>query len=687
MYEKYAEETKKIINRCHNLAVSQNEYIIGSEHLLLALFKEYNSSCHILLSEYGVTEEKLRAVIDGIVLFRKGISGLVIYTPSLKQIFERAVILKNLTNSPLVYEEHLFYTLLETKQSIAHEVLRRLNINIEALQEEMMEVMEWSIDPEHHTEQKIPDPLEAFPFVTHLNQLLKERPMPPLVMRDDILQRINTIIHKKYKRNVLLIGNAGVGKTAIVEGLAAYYNKEAIPKHILSLNVNSLISGTKYRGDLEKRIDAFLNEIKNKSEYILFIDEIHNVVNQSGTDAGIDLANIIKPALSRDEICCIGATTLTEYHKYIAKDSAFSRRFIKIFVDEPSLEETITILSQIKSYYEDYHHVSVSYDIVHYICHVSDKFITNNHFPDKAIDLLDEACALCRNLNEPIVQKHHINRIINQMNHNVITRTIKEKLKQYPFLAKPFLRYYSANKADYRPIASILCENISETDLDWLIDDIKTIFNIKGEGVKIIDLHHYSEPHSIANLLGAPPGYIGYDNENTLTKFVNKYQKAIIVFKHLDDPLPAIKHLIQTILKSGLIEDLSSNRVYFTNTIIIGTIQRRQQPIGYIDDKAPMPSTTDLPFDHTIRSLPDPKPEDITADYHTIFHNYLSCLKQMKVSVDLSGLYEDTDLTPSSLESLEHIITELWLDETDRREVTVIYNKEAHTFEICRKTG
>lgn len=688
MYEKYSEETKQIINRCHNLAVSQNEYIVGSEHLLLSLFTEINSSCHILLRELNITEEKIKAAIDTIVLFRKGISGLVIYTPSLKQIFERAITLKNLTNSHLVYEEHLFYTLLETKQSIAHEVLRRLNVDIEALQEEMIEVMEWSIDNPYEDRSK-KDPMEAFPFVNNLNQMLKERPLPPLVMRDDILQRINNIIHKKYKRNVLLIGNAGVGKTAIVEGLAARYNEEDIPKQIVSLNVNSLISGTKYRGDLEKRIDSFLTEIKNKPEYILFIDEIHNVVNQASLDAGVDLANIIKPALSRDEICCIGATTISEYHKYIAKDSAFSRRFVKIFVDEPSLEETIIILTNIKSYYEEYHNVEVSEDIVQYICQVSDKFITNNHFPDKAIDLLDEACALCHNLKDTVLKKSHINQIINQINNNILTPVIKEKLKQYPELSKNFLRYYNAIKYDYKPITSILCDNMDEADLDTLIEDLKLIFNIKGEGVKIIDLHNYTEAHSISNLIGAPPGYIGYDNENTLTKFVSKYQKSIIIFKHLDDPLVTIKHMIQQILKAGVIEDLSSNKIYFSNTIIVGTIVSKQNQIGYIDqnEQQTLPTQDDLPFEHVIRSINKHTNEPLSIDYRAIFHNYLNYLEQLEISIDLDDLYDydPIELNEASLDSLENIISELWLTDDISFDVKVTYNEKANTFEISRK--
>lgn len=690
MYEKYSEETKKIINRCHNLAVSQNEYIIGTEHLLLSLFTEPNSSCNILLRELNITEDKITEVIQSIVLFRKGISGLVIYTPSLKQIFEKAITLKNLTNSHLVYEEHLFYTLLEMKDSIAHEVLRRLDIDIEALQDEMVEVMEWELDEIEKEEDESSDPLEPFSFVINLTKAVKEKPLPPLVMRDEVLKRINNIINKRYKRNVLLIGNAGVGKTAIVEGLAASYLKKDSAKQILSLNVNSLISGTKYRGDFEKRIESFLDEIKNKDQYILFIDEIHNVVNQNNLDAGVDLANIIKPALSRDDICCIGATTLSEYHKYIAKDSAFSRRFVKIFVDEPSLEDTIVILSNIKGYYEKYHHVLADEEIIRYICQISDKLITNNHFPDKAIDLLDEACALCKNLGDKKLEKEHINKIINQINNNVLTPYIKKKLKNYPFLIKNFLRYYNANKFDYKPITSILCENISESDLDTFITDLQHIFNIKSEGTKIIDLNNYTEHHSISNLIGAPPGYVGYDNDNTLTKFVGKYQKSIIIFKNLDDPLITIKNMINQILKTGYIEDLSSNKIFFSNSIIVGTSTSNTKTIGYIENghQAAQTKNVPFPFEHTINKIENDSIESISIDYPTIFKNYLNYLNQLSLTINLDDLYAIDSLTlnDKSLQSLENVISELWILEDSDRELKITYNDTTNEFEICRKT-
>jgi ATP-dependent Clp protease ATP-binding subunit ClpC len=687
MYENYSEEAKKIINRCHNLAVGNNEYIIGSEYLLLALFQERNSSCNILLRELNVTEELIKETIQDIILFRKSISGLVIYTQCLKKILEKAITLKDLTNSNLVYEEHLFYTLLETKNSIAYVVLDKLNIDIEALQDEIIEVMDWDIDYVDKEPETI-HPLSQFSFVTNLTEEIKNKPLPPLVMRKDILNRINNVIHKKFKRNVLLIGNAGVGKTAIVEGLATSFVESNKNKQILSLNVNSLVSGTKYRGDFEKRIESFINEVKNKEEYILFIDEIHNVINQSNLDAGVDLANIIKPALSRDDICCIGATTINEYYKYLAKDSAFTRRFVKIFVDEPSLEDTITILKNIKGYYEDYHKISAPDEIIEYICRVSDKLITNNHFPDKAIDLLDESLALSKNLDKEVLEKEQINQLVNQINNNKLTPTIKTKLEQYPFLIKNFLRYYTANKFDYKPIASLLCLNASDENLDHLINDIQQIFNIKSEATKIIDLNNYGEHHSISNIIGAPPGYVGYDNDNTLTKFVNKYQKSIIIFKNLDDILINMRNIINQILETGFIEDMSSNKIYFSNSIIIGTSKQQHKVIGYIDDQpeTEVISKVKLPFEHTLSEFTQKKQTTITVDYSTVFHNYLSYLKQLDQDIDLSDLYslKDISLNEESLQSFENIMGKIWVQGVDKKEIKLSFDKDTNQFIIIQ---
>jgi ATP-dependent Clp protease ATP-binding subunit ClpC len=687
MYENYSEEAKKIINRCHNLAVGNNEYIIGSEYLLLALFQERNSSCNILLRELNVTEELIKDTIQEIILFRKSISGLVIYTQCLKKILEKAVALKDLTNSNLVYEEHLFYTLLESKNSIAYVVLEKLNIDVEALQDEIIEVMDWEIDYLDNKETETIHPLSQFSFVTNLTEEIKNKPLPPLVMRKDILNRINNVIHKKFKRNVLLIGNAGVGKTAIVEGLATSYIEANKNKQIVSLNINSLVSGTKYRGDFEKRIESFMNEIKNKEEYILFIDEIHNVINQTNLDAGVDLANIIKPALSRDDICCIGATTINEYYKYLAKDSAFTRRFVKIFVDEPSLDDTITILKNIKQYYEDYHNIKASDDLIEYICRVSDKLITNNHFPDKAIDLLDESLAISKNLGKETLEKEQVNQLVNQINNNKITPSIKTKLEQYPFLIKNFLRYFTANKYDYKPITSLLCLNANDGELDHLIDDVQEIFNIRSEATKIIDLNNYGEHHSISNILGAPPGYVGYDNDNTLTKFVSKYQKSIIIFKNLDDILMNMQNVINQILETGFIEDMSSNKIYFSNSIIIGTSKQEHKVIGYIDDKleTQFVNKVKLPFEHTLTEFKHKKQTSITVDYSTVFHNYLSYIKQLDQDIDLQDLYqiEDISLNEESLQSFENIIGQIWIDKS-RKERKLAFDKETNQFIIIQ---
>lgn len=683
MYENFSEEAKKILNRCHNLATNDNEYTVGTDHLLLSLFQERNSSCNILLKELNVTEDLIKDTMKDIILFRKSIPGIVIYTQSLKQILEKAVSLKILTKSNLVYEEHLFYSLLETRNCISTIILERLDIEIEDIQDEIIEVMDWDIEvsPESQTKES----LTEFSFVDNLTESIKKKPLPPLVLRDEIIERIKNIINKKYKRNVLLIGNAGVGKTAIVEGLAKHFVDIKKDKQIISLNVNSLVSGTKYRGDFEKRIELFMNEIKNKSNVILFIDEIHNVINQNNLDAGVDLANIIKPALSRDEVCCIGATTLDEYHRYLYKDSAFTRRFVNIFVDEPSLSDTMVILEQIKSYYEDYHEISVTSDIIEYLCHVSDKLVKNNHFPDKAIDLLDESCAYCRNIGQTTLIKEHINHIINQINNNKVSDIVMKKIELYPYLKRNFIRYYNVNKYDHKPITSVLCKDISEDQLTQYIDDIQVIFNIKKEATKIIDLNNYGESHSISNLLGAPPGYVGYDNDNILSKFVKKYQKSLIVFKNLEDISLNIKNIIKEIIDSGYVEDMSSNKVYFSNSIIIGTMHSNKKSIGYITDQEVKKNDQEINFEHIIQDfhLNQPSIEE-SIDYRVVFSNYLSYLNQL--DIDLIFLNEDEldldHLSIKTIKSFEDLICDLWLNENNRKKFKVEYNKEKEQFNL-----
>jgi len=416
-------------------------------------------------------------------------------------------------------------------------------------------------------------------------------------------------LHKRNKRNVLLIGNAGVGKTAIVEGLAQKYYHEKNNTQIISLNVTSLIAGTKYRGDFEQRIKDFLESVKNRQDIIVFIDEIHNIINIGNSDNNLDIANILKPSLARGEINCIGATTINEYYKYIATDTALSRRFLPIFIDEPTLQETIKILINLKKYYENYHNVIIPIDVIPYLCQQVEK-VVERYFPDKALDLLDETCSYAKLNNIKYISYKIIDNVIKMINNKQYNKTIRTKLENYPFIKKYFLRYYSNIKDSYKPLLSILCTHHSEEQLNLFTNELITIFNIRSEAIKKINLNNFTDEHSISNLIGSPPGYIGFDNPNTLTKFVQKYPRSLIVLKNIDNCAFNINQLLIDILNSGYIEDLASNKIYFTNTIILATKNQISQSLGFLNYELNNKASGELKFEEII-TLPKKKVKTI----------------------------------------------------------------------------
>lgn len=674
MYSKFSTQAKGIIIRSHRYSINQNEYIVGTEFLLLSLYNEANSSCQILLKELNITEEQIIEEINKINVFRKNIPGLIIYTPKFRLILDKALEIRNKTGVDLVYEEHLFFALLNTPNCIARKVLENLNVNVEKLIKEIIDVMGWEITktPENT------DFLSNFTFVENITSLIKEKKLLPLIGRKNIIKRIINILNKRNKRNVILIGNAGVGKTAIVEGLAQKFASENKNMQIISLNITSLLAGTKYRGDFEQRIKDFLDSVKNKDNIIVFIDEIHNIINAGNNDNNLDVANILKPSLARGEIKCIGATTINEYYKYISNDSALSRRFLPIFVDEPTLEETNNILINIKHYFEDYHKVLIPPHVITYLCHQVEKSIVDRYFPDKAIDILDEACSYAKLNNIFSLNFNIIDHIIKTINNQKINEKILSKIENFPFLKKYFLRYYSNIKLSYKPIISILCYYHKEIQLTKFIDELAIIFNIRQEAIKRINLNNYTDEHSISNLIGSPPGYVGFDNPNTLTKFVQKYPRTIIVLNNIDKCANNISQLFSDILNSGYVEDLASNKIYFTNTIIIATKNASKHSMGFLNLEVNDKFDGDLNFNETIDldqyiSLTEKIP------YKEVLEKYLLYFKNNNINIDLDDVMQNIE--ESNYNELENLLYEC-LFNAEEKTLAIRYNKEEETFYI-----
>jgi ATP-dependent Clp protease ATP-binding subunit ClpA len=675
MYSKFSTQAKGIIIRSHRYAIKENEYVVGTEYLLLSLYNEANSSCQILLKELNITEEKIILEIEKINVFRKNIPGLVIYTPKFKQILEKALEISKKTAADQVYEEHLFFALLNTQNCIGYKVLEQLNINPNQLNSEIIDVMGWDISAETETNYS-----SNFSFIENITSLIKSNKLLPLIGRENIIKRITHILHKRNKRNVLLIGNAGVGKTAIVEGLAQKYYHEKNNTQIISLNVTSLIAGTKYRGDFEQRIKDFLESVKNRQDIIVFIDEIHNIINIGNSDNNLDIANILKPSLARGEINCIGATTINEYYKYIATDTALSRRFLPIFIDEPTLQETIKILINLKKYYENYHNVIIPIDVIPYLCQQVEK-VVERYFPDKALDLLDETCSYAKLNNIKYISYKIIDNVIKMINNKQYNKTIRTKLENYPFIKKYFLRYYSNIKDSYKPLLSILCTHHSEEQLNLFTNELITIFNIRSEAIKKINLNNFTDEHSISNLIGSPPGYIGFDNPNTLTKFVQKYPRSLIVLKNIDNCAFNINQLLIDILNSGYIEDLASNKIYFTNTIILATKNQISQSLGFLNYELNNKASGELKFEEII-NLNHFFTKEKSENYKNILEKYLFYFKNNNIDLKINDFDNIIDnIETNNYHELENLLYEC-LFHNQRKNFCIEYNKNEKQFYI-----
>lgn len=390
MLSNFNEEAQYILLKSKEEMIDLKHPYIGTEHLVLSLLKNKDSLSK-RLADYGLTYNKFKNEILNIIGTGSKESEFFLYTPLLKKIIENSMLDAKDNNNGIVTPEHLLSSLLESGEGIAIRVLIGMNIDIDELYDEFA----GSLTKKKTKSNK---KLLIDKLGTNLIEKAKNNKLDPVIGRDKEIKRLIEILCRRTKNNPILIGEAGVGKTAIVEGLANLIATKKAPillenKRIISIDMATLVSGTKYRGEFEERMQKIIKEVEQDGNIILFIDEIHTLVGAGGAEGAIDASNILKPALARGDVNIIGATTTKEYKKYIREDKALSRRFRQILVEEPNLEETINILTKIKPIYEQYHHVLIPNNIIEQIVTLTDKYIHNLHNPDKSIDILDEVCS------------------------------------------------------------------------------------------------------------------------------------------------------------------------------------------------------------------------------------------------------------------------------------------------------
>lgn len=569
MFETFSTSALEMIDKALRIAKSLGKKLVGTEHLLLAMYQVEESICHFLLEEKDITYEKLLEVVNGLVILRKNESKEDTYSKKFQEVILYAQRLSEDLESEYVYDEHIFYVMLKEYDTVAYVALEKLGLDIEELKRDIEEI--FSFD-EAKEKENIP-----YPFLINLSTSQK---IHPFVLRNNYIEKIKYILSKKQKNNPLLIGNAGVGKTAIVEGLSEILKDVSI----YQLDLGSIVAGTKYRGELEEKLTKAMEYIKRKKA-ILFIDEIHNIVGAGSNDGSLDIANILKPYLSRSDIKLIGATTLDEYYRHIDKDKALSRRFQNVFIDEPTEKETYVILKEIKASYEEYHNVKYSDQILQEIIEKSKLYLVRRSFPDKAIDVMDEIGTRKKSSNKSFSKL--IDETIEDLTgiKNLTLERLKKVELNYPSLKPKYLQFIKKKEFEVNTNNLAFAMVNSDFNVEYLIEDLYKLFAFKKEMYLEIDLENYIDYASINNLIGSTKGYVGYEQGGILSEHILKYPLSLVYFKNIKSAHPSINQFIKSLLKKNHFLDNKGRTIYLTNTIfLLDTDKIKNKEIGFINE-------------------------------------------------------------------------------------------------------
>lgn len=560
MLQKFSLEMQNNINSSINELRGFEFECIGTEVLLLALSKLETSVFNYILKANNIDNYLLKKNIKNCLFFRKSE-----YTKKYNEVIETSENIAALDESDLIYDEHLLYALLLIKDTVAYNIFKNLNLDIEKMTREVKQIL---YDEEEEN------------YLVNLSKEAKNNKLNPFIGRSDYLEKIKRIILKKQKNNPLLIGNAGVGKSALVEGLAYDFIKDNIDITIYRLDLGMIIAGTKYRGDLEERLIKVIDKVKGENS-ILFIDEIHNIVTSISSENSLDIANILKPILARGEIKCIGATTLEEYYKFITKDKALLRRFQNIFIEEPGEEETFIILKGIVKEYEKFYNVKYSDEILKTIIDEVG-VIQNRYYPDKAIDVLDEVGLLSKIKKNKKVMYQEIKEIImglQGINNNELINNIS-KIKYFPEIKK-YISNYLLNIRINKTIVNI---EVEEEDKELLLEELKVLLNHTDEIILELDFLEFDNHYAASTLIGSPSGYVGYEKGGLLTEHVYRYPLSIIVIRNYENGAFQVKKQIESILGNGYIYDHLGKKIKFNNAIFVFVKgDKKTLKLGYLD--------------------------------------------------------------------------------------------------------
>ena len=624
--DKFTKKAVRIIENAVNIASELGHTYIGSEHILLSITADSTTSAAEILIENGVSYDDLRREI--IHLVGQGTPSILnqrYFTTATKKILESSYNIALTDKKRQATPEHILSAIIRESSCSACTIIKKIGGNLTGIcgglnlihsSEVQAELLE-AIKP------KLSQLPNLFRYGKNLTDISLIRKNDPLIGRKNEIERVLQVLSRRNKNNPCLIGEAGVGKTAIVEGVAELFVRNLVPdslknKFIFALDFTSLLSGAKYRGDFEERVKACLDEAVNAGNIILFIDEIHTIVGAGAAEGAIDAANIMKPQLARGELQIIGATTFEEYRKTIEKDTALERRFQPVSVVEPSIENCIEIINGLKNNYETFHNVEISQEIISLSVNMSVRYISERFLPDKAIDVLDEACACAKirystgyteYLNMSTA-KNRLSGIRKLANNSIRPRVLKEDIvsvvsmktgipldkisirdvHELNFLkmklservighedainkiTNAICRSKSGLRDANRPIASFLfagSTGVGKTELAKALADC--MYN-SGNSLIRIDMSEYMEKHSVSKLIGAPPGYAGYDEQpSNLCERVRRNPYSLLLFDEIEKADIEVLNVLLQILDDGILTDSTMKKASFRNCIIIMT--------------------------------------------------------------------------------------------------------------------
>ncbi|MBI4056879.1 MAG: ATP-dependent Clp protease ATP-binding subunit [Elusimicrobia bacterium] len=663
MSNRFTERAQRVILIAQEEAKRLNHDYVGTEHILLGLIALGEGVAAQVLANLGVDLRRVRSEIEKIVGTGDNVMllGEIPFTPRAKKVLEYAVEEAQHMGHSYVGTEHLLLGLIREEEGVAARVLENLGLRLDVVREEVLNLLGEGQTPhvgtpqpsQSRTKSKTPTLDE---FGRDLTALARDNKLDPVIGRQDEIERVVQILSRRTKNNPVLIGDPGVGKTAIVEGLAQKISGGDIPeilagKRVLTLDLAAVVAGTKYRGEFEQRLKNIIDEIRRaKNNIVLFIDELHTVIGAGAAEGAIDASNMLKPALARGELQCIGATTLDEYRKYIEHDAALERRFQPIMVDPPSVEETVEILKGLQDKFEVHHKVKYSDEALVASAALADRYITDRYLPDKAIDLIDEAGSRARmvstqappsfkdkeveieqavkdksaaisnqeyekaarlrdkekelrkqldemkkkwrekrDLTTPTISEEDIALVVSKWTGipvNRLTETETEKLvhmedeihkrvvgqeEAIKIICQAIRRSRTGLKDPKRPIGTFLFlgpTGVGKTELARALAEF--MFGNEDSMVRI-DMSEYMEKFSVSRLIGAPPGYVGYEEGGQLTEAVRRKPYSVVLLDEIEKAHPDVFNILLQVMDDGILNDNLGHKVSFKNAVIIMT--------------------------------------------------------------------------------------------------------------------